>query len=295
MPGGNQTRNRDHSKKRTAFTLIELLVVIAIIAILAAMLLPALARAKDRAKTANCLSNMRQWGLAIQLYVGDSGDKIPRDGMGANGQYPGNVLNGVPTGTARDPNAWFNLIPEYVGEKTLSTYATDITSSAMQNANIMPFPGRRGKIWHCASATMSDTDIQRVSGSGINGFFSYVMNIDLKKADDTGVSGPSIEYPRMPKITAIPKVTATVFMADQYFNSTERDSGASENLFFSVNPAARWRVFPKRHSRDGGILVFFDGHAAYFKRAQLTAEQDGGNEPLLSDVIWNFRYRTRKP
>jgi prepilin-type N-terminal cleavage/methylation domain-containing protein/prepilin-type processing-associated H-X9-DG protein len=63
---------------RAGFTLIELLVVIAIIAILAALLLPALARAKESARAAQCLNNLRQIGLAVRLYADDNDDTLPR-------------------------------------------------------------------------------------------------------------------------------------------------------------------------------------------------------------------------
>ncbi|HEX7618222.1 MAG TPA: type II secretion system protein, partial [Verrucomicrobiae bacterium] len=64
--------------KNAAFTLIELLVVIGTISILAAMLLPALAKAKDAAKRGACISNTRQIGFAFKLFLGDNKDRFPK-------------------------------------------------------------------------------------------------------------------------------------------------------------------------------------------------------------------------
>lgn len=166
--------------KTNDFTLIELLVVIAIIAILASMLLPALNKARDKAKTIKCTSNMKQIGTCFSMYLADNDDI-----------YPPGWLSGSST-----DKRWPDLIPNY---------AVSSLKAFWQEQKVQNFHLPLG-IWRCPSASITGPSVYRY-------MTAFNANLGYKKATNLKSIHPNNQGPSMTPVM-IEVVTSYLFYSN---------------------------------------------------------------------------------
>ena len=264
------------SDRRHGFTLIELLVVIAIIAILAGMLLPALARAKEKANRAACLSNLRQWGLAQTMYLDDNNQTLPLTKiLTATVPIPG-YNEDTPTWNdlayARSfkvgDDAWFNALPPYISEKPLSSYTSGDGPSIYNTSK---------SIFKCPTAKVDP---------GLNPYnrviFEYGMNSKGHQINGNGTTGSTLDPVRTPNIK---NVSAFVLFSDNRVASADAPPWdvSTTTLGSPQNYCSR---FSQRHS-VGGNLAFCDGHAAWYKYDSVVKNVFGKpSDPGNSAINW---------
>jgi len=214
--------------------------------------LPALAKAKGAARSTACLSNLKQWGLALTLYCEDNEDLLPRESFGS-----GTVLNNW--AQVKDPNnfdVWYNALPPLLDHPRAAAYFSRRPDFYDQTS-----------FFHCPSARFPNGAF-----TGINPLFSMSMNSKLIEAPAVTIRTSAVQSP-----------SSTVVFLENLLTGEKPvyPTQASTELGQPSSFASR---FVARH--DGrGVLVFVDGHAGILKGNEVVAPNGQAITPQ-TDIVW---------
>lgn len=246
---------------RAAFTLIELLVVIAIIAILAAILFPVFARAREQARKTACLSNLKQLGTGVLMYIQDFDETVPRNAQGTCGD-PATAFG------------WADLIFPYV--KNVQAFDCPSAPSQRMTLNTSVNPPR---FWRDRGGAQPDAINDCVTGQPLGERnYNYGVNAFDKPPDQTPPLDDSYRGPfrTLTTLAEMPAPAQTAGIADGSEGASPwaMSGGSGPNGCYNVDNVGG-QVAGTRHTGRGTTrqqqaanIMFMDGHAKWTNVAQ---------------------------
>lgn len=224
--------------ERRGFTLIELLVVIAIIAVLAALLLPALSRAKQKAEGIQCLNNVRQLGLGWTMYADDNQGRImPNNGgaLGADGEWLPSWVKGRLDYSSRPDNINVDYLVNF---KQTGNYG--YLGPYLQNPAVFRCPGDKSQV--------------EILGHLRNRVRSVAMNsfLNPQHFEPAELAGPWVVYEKTSDFRAPTKNMVVI---------DEREDSINNPVFWVIMEEDRIGDFPAAYHNGAAGLTFADGHS----------------------------------